>query len=373
VWRSAAAITLVALLLAGLRPEEGSAVQAGDPPPGCAVGPPPIEPPEPATTPLRFGITAAGQVFSNQPGTPDRPAETLDALERLSGDAPFVVRLNRFFYRDGEEGIRRFTALARRYTRRGFLVSLQLRYGPLPERASPEGFADWVARVVASLGKNLGVVGVEVTNEPNLKTAPDNSDGAHEGVLDALIAGVLAAEGVATERGYEQLEVGFNWFYETGPVEEQEFWGYLAENGGREFAESLDWVGLNAYPGTYDFAATAPGREGEEMLRALNLLRRCYMAMARIPESVPILVKENGFPNGLQRTEGQQAAALEAMVRAVNDYRTIFNVSEYLWFDLRDTASTGITYEARYGLLNDDYSPKEAFDVFRSLIGELGG
>ena len=56
-----------------------------------------------------------------------------------------MLRLNRFFWSDGEAGIRRFLALARRYTRRGYRVELQLRYHPRPEQEGDIGA--WVAFV----------------------------------------------------------------------------------------------------------------------------------------------------------------------------------------------------------------------------------
>ncbi|MBA2792544.1 MAG: hypothetical protein H0U32_00950, partial [Thermoleophilaceae bacterium] len=62
---------------------------------------------------------------------PEQPERTHEALARLRppGGA-FVLRLNRFFWSDGEEGIRRYLALAERFTSRGYLVELQVRYHP---------------------------------------------------------------------------------------------------------------------------------------------------------------------------------------------------------------------------------------------------
>ena len=51
---------------------------------------------------------------------------------------------------------------------------------------------------------------------------------------------------------------------------------------------------------------------------------------------MPIHVEENGWPTGPGRSEAEQAAALRAMVRAVNDFRGTYNVTDYRWFDLRD-------------------------------------
>src|SRR5204862_5752966 len=68
--------------------------------------------------PIRFGITP--QVQSGQLGTgeapprlPEDPARQLAALDRLRpAGGPFVLRLHRFFWSDGEAGIARFLDLA---------------------------------------------------------------------------------------------------------------------------------------------------------------------------------------------------------------------------------------------------------------------
>lgn len=329
----------------------------------------------PDPRPLRFGITAAGQVFSSLPERiPEDPAQTMAALDELAGDRALLVRLNRFFYGDGDAGIQRFEQLASRYTDAGYEVTLQLRYGPFGAAVdpSPANFAAWVRDVVAALGDDDGVVALEVTNEPNLTTAPDNSDGAHAGVREALVAGVLAAADERDARGFEQLEIGFNWFHDTGQLDERGFWASLASIGGPAFAAALDWVGLNAYPGTYDAATPPPGGEGVEMRHALAKLRACYLPVIGVPASTPIRVIENGYPDGFGRPELVMADALERMVRAVHEHAGVYNVTHHLWFTLRDTNSTALSFEHNYGLLDDDYRRKIAFDRYRALIEQLG-
>ncbi|MGI8585144.1 MAG: hypothetical protein ACR2KY_01930, partial [Thermoleophilaceae bacterium] len=76
---------------------------------------------------LRYGITPgvqAGQIGGvPAKAVPDQPPQTLVAFGRLRPErAPFVLRLNRFFFEDGEAGIRRFERLTERYTSRGYPV-----------------------------------------------------------------------------------------------------------------------------------------------------------------------------------------------------------------------------------------------------------
>ncbi|HEX8065875.1 MAG TPA: hypothetical protein VF520_05055 [Thermoleophilaceae bacterium] len=327
---------------------------------------------------LRFGVTPGvqtGQLGSGPapPRTPEDPARQLEALAALRpGGGPFVLRLHRFFWSDGEEGVRRFLELADRYTRAGYLVELQLRYHP-DERQEGD-LAAWrayVRDVVARFGRNPRVVAVQVTNEVNLTFSPDSSDGAYDGARDALIEGVKAAKDEVRRRGYRQLEIGFNWAYRSTPQEESAFWGYLRDHGGPSFVRSLDWVGVDAYPGTLFPPANTQGGERDSMVNAFSAFR-CYAATAGIPESVPIHVEENGWPTDPPaRSYERQAEVADTLVRAVHEFRGTFNVTDYRWFNLRDGDSTSANFQTQYGLMTDEYVPKPAFGAYRSLVGEL--
>src|SRR3954471_18484644 len=211
---------------------------------------------KPGAPPLRFGITPGvqtGQLGTGPqpPRTPEDPAKQLAALHALAPPGrPLVLRLHRFFWSEGEQGVQRFLTLADRYTRAGYLVELQLRYHPTPEQDGDIGaWTAFVRHVVDRFGPNRRVVAIQVTNEVNLPDSPDSSDGAYDGGRDALIQGVIAAKDEARRRGYGQLEIGFNWAYRS--PDDQQFWAYLRDNGGKRFLAALDWLGLDAYPGTF--------------------------------------------------------------------------------------------------------------------------
>jgi hypothetical protein len=326
---------------------------------------------------LRFGITPGvqtGQLGTGPvpPRTPEIAAKQLAALAELRpAKGPFVLRLHRFFWSEGEAGVRRFLALAKRYTSRGYLVELQLRYHPTPaQEGDIAAWLPYVRRVVDRFGPNPRVVAIQVTNEVNLAISPDSSDGAYEGAREALIQGVKAAKAEARARGFDQLEIGFNWAYRNSPSEEQEFWGYLREHGGPSFVRALDWVGVDAYPGTFIPPFNSPGGERDALVNAFSSFR-CYSGGAGIPKSVPIHVEENGYPTGPGRTYERQAQAMDTMVRAVHDFRGTFNISDYRWFNLRDGDSTSPNFQTQYGLMTDEYEPKPAFGLYRKLVGRF--
>jgi hypothetical protein len=367
------AAALAATLVPSATPARGSGPCVGDTSAaGVARRPAP---------PLRMGITPAGRAGAAGPAVPLVPIDrrkTLDALRVLRArHAPFVLRLNRFFWSKGQRGVRRFVRLARLYTGRGYRVELQLRYHPtLAEEGHIRAWVRFVREVVRRFGPNPRVIGLQVANEVNFyPIAPDASDSSYERARDALIRGVEAAHRAARRRGFRQLEIGFNWAYRTDPSNESSFWGYLRDHGGRRFARSVDWVGLDAYPGTVFPPVEPPTGTGfrDGMVNAMSQLRRCFMPIARLGGAVPIHVEENGWPTGPGRPEDEQVHAMRQMVGAVNDFRGTYNVTDYRWFDLRDHNSGSSNFQQHYGLLRDDYSRKLAFGVYRRLVNRFAG
>src|SRR5439155_9077819 len=231
---------------------------------------------------------------------------------------------------------------------------LQLRYHPTQdEEGDIAAWTAFVRGVVDRFGPNRRVVGIQVTNEVNLPFSPDSSDGAYTGGQEALVQGVIAAKDEARKKGFGQLTIGFNWAYRSTPQEDDAFWAYLRDHGGPRFVDALDWIGLDAYPGTFFPPAEAPGRERDGMVNAMSSLR-CFAARAGIPESKPIHIEENGFPTSSSpaRSEQRQVDVMKTLVHAADDFRGTYNVSDYRWFNLRDGDSTSPNFQVRYGLLH---------------------
>jgi hypothetical protein len=329
---------------------------------------------------LVFGIYpggAAGTVGPSGPIRPENPTARLAALQRLrTPGRPFVLHLYVSYTGPGSaSAAAQLGSQIASYEANGFQVELALCYRPADQNASVDvaGFAAFARQAVADLGSNPSFVGLQVTNEANVHGAPNASDGYYPGASDALIKGVESAKTAARSLG-SNVQVGFNWAYQTGSAEKS-FWSYLGKRGGSAFLGSLDWVGIDAYPGTWG-PPLATGLDLASAVRksmndALNVLRNGYMPLAHVGAGVPIHFSENGYPTGPGRSFDAQKTVLEAAVQAASDFRGTYNVSDYRWFDLRDNNSASTSFEDQYGLMTDQYAAKPAFDAYRTLISAL--
>ena len=341
----------------------------------CVADTPETAPPPRPGAKLRMGIYPGGPAGQlgpvPAPSVPEDQAKIFEALEKLRPPAgPFAVHLYRAYMTpereaDDEQEHRRLVDL---YTSRGYAVEIVIRYR---RDNDPGGFAEFVRGVVRRFGGNPLVQGFQVTNEVNLTFSPDSSDGAYAGSRDALIQGVIAAKDEARRLGYAHSQIGFNWVYRTDPGNERMFWEYLGSAGGERFVKSLDWVGMDAYPGTFFPPRAAPSTTGDLMVHALSTLRKCSMPLAGIPDSVPIHVEENGYPTGPDRSYEDQRIAAEMMLDAVEAYALVYGVTDYFWFDLRDADSSSPNFQQQYGVMRDDYTPKPAFDVLRDRFARM--
>lgn len=343
--------------------------------------------------PLRFGIDAglAGSAGGTQlSSAPDDPAKDLTATRALAPPGRvMVVRLNRLFWSDGQGAVNAFEVQVARYTKAGFDVEIQVRYHPPPGQAGD--IAAWVAyvrHVVDSFGANRRVVDMTITNEVNVTFSPNTSDGYYSGAPQALIAGVEAAHAEALARGFRQLRFGFTYAYRFSPQGDANFFSYLGQHGGPGFARALGFVGVDFYPGTIYPPVMAPSDSYRaELAQAAGAVRECYLPKAGIGRSVPIWFTEDGAPSPCPASvlatttcaaaEAGQAAALRQLTDAACAYSGTYNITDYRWFNLRDSTSTGAqtligpTFAA-FGLLRDDYSEKPAFAAFRAQIAACG-
>ena len=63
--------------------------------------------------------------------------------------------------------------------------------------------------------------------------------------------------------------------------------------------------------------------------------------MAGIGSRVPIWITENGVPTGVLSATPSRRPRCASSSRAVHDYSRTFGITDYRWFNLRDSVSTG--------------------------------
>jgi hypothetical protein len=331
---------------------------------------------------LRFGMYPGGSAGQVGPvGLPAKPEDAAKregalAVARPSGTSrDFVIHLYRHFTADEamQEQEKEADEAVARYTSLGYLVEYVVRY--MPEDEDPAvhvpQYVEFLRGMVRRYGMNPRFVSIQVTNEANFPGSEDTSDGAFEGAKDALIQGVQAVDEEAAQLGYDQLEVGFNWFYRMPDDVEYPFWEYLRDVGGPPFVAALDWVGVDAYPGTFFPPSSNTVSKREALINAFDILRDCFLPIPQISDATPIHVTENGYPTGPGRSYETQRDSLQEMIRAVHDARGTYNVTDHRWFNLRDADSASPNFQQQYGLLRDDYTPKPAFEAYERLVEEL--
>lgn len=330
--------------------------------------------------PIEFGIYpggGAGAVNGRGEPRPEIAALRQAALDELRPEGrPFIVHLYDAYTRpaDADAVPKWLLDQINDFTARGLRVELVLRYRPNAASGDVRGFEQFVRSRVRQLGPNTNVTSLQIGNEVNVEVAPDAADGAYKDARRALVRGVIAARDETRRSGAAQLAIGFNWANESGPAS-RAFFAALKKTGGTTFARSVDWIGIDAYPGTWGPAlpagdlATAVRKDTKGLLRRL----RSSLLPAAGLRTTPIVFAESGYPTDhVKRSEGDQAAVIRAAVETVVAHRKRYGVIGYRWFDLRDADSSVPSFESQYGLMRDDYSPKAGFSVYRDLVARHG-
>lgn len=331
-----------------------------------------------APRPIVFGIYpgggagAVGPSGETRPEAPELRRRALLAL-RPAG-RPFVLHLYDEYRRpsDAATVTPRLADQIAGYMADGFKIELVLRYRPSRAGGDVAGFVDFVRARVRQLGPNRSVTHVQVTNEANVAGAPNAADGAYGGAVDALVKGVVAAKDEARRNGHRHLRIGFNWADESTRAASR-FFARLRARGGKRLARAVDWVGVDAYPGTWGPALPA-GRLDAAVRRAttstMRRLRTRLLPSARLGRA-RIHFSECGYPTGPGRTAAMQKTVMRAAIGTVSRYRRRYGVTDFRWFDLRDADSSNPSFESQYGLTTDDYRPKPAFYAYRTLVRRL--
>jgi hypothetical protein len=320
--------------------------------------------------PLVFGIYPGGH-SAMPPRIPDDNDLINQALTELQGtlERPFRVRKYMVYKDDLLEGRTLNDILMECGVRdnplaRGQLLDLVVAFQS--KVGDVEGYQAFLQALVQAIGSELDTL--QITEEPNAVNNGGYVDGDTPRVREALVAGMLTAKQEARRQGYGHLKIGFNVIPSFG----DDFFESLRTIGGDEWIETVDYVGLDCFPGVWMMPDANPVELGKAIVSLIDWLRNDRLPQCGIPAGVPIIIAENGWATGLGRSPERQAEVLEEIIRAVDANRATYNVQGYTIFSLRDADSSNPDVFAQFGILYDDYSRKPAFEVFRKLIAELG-
>jgi hypothetical protein len=323
------------------------------------------------TDSLVFGIYPGGESGSDDgiaAGPPGDPARIDDALTVLAGtSSPFIVRVyERFSDADSPSRWPRQTPENyTQYIRPGRMLDLVVMFQS--KSGDVYGFISFLRSLIAQHGPSL--YSIQVTEEANFTHGPDCIDGPFPKVLEALVEGVKAAKQEALRLGLTSLHIGFNSTPTFGP--HAAFWSAIGSLGGQPFLDALDYVGMDFFPDVFHPAPEI--RAG--VLGVLESMRNEWLPAAGIPATIPIHIAENGWPTGPERPFEKQCAVMETTLRTILEERHRLNIRRYTQFSLRDSESFApenagnIFYH--FGLMQSDYTPKPAFEIFRRCIAEF--
>ncbi|HEY6413736.1 MAG TPA: hypothetical protein VIX42_08610 [Edaphobacter sp.] len=225
------------------------------------------------------------------------------------------------------------------------------------------GWKQAISMAVEIYGTRLGRL--QITEEANLRFGTGAIDGDYPKVVQALVQGVAFARAELDRHGLNAVPVGFSVAPALFGSGANSFWTDLKAASTSDFLSALGYVGADFFPDVFRPIALdqIPGS-------VVFLLRhfRESMTLAGIHATTPLIVTENGWPTGPDRSEERQAAVLQAIVETALSRREEFAVKGYTWFALRDADSTSVDLFHRFGLLRSDYTEKAAFAIFKKAL-----
>lgn len=242
--------------------------------------------------PLVFGIYPGG-ASGMPPRIPDDDAVIAQALFELQGrrERPFRVRRYMIFSDD----------LLERQSLADVLRGSELGDLPLPDGqlldlvvafqsalGDVEGYQAFLRVLVRAVGAHVSTL--QITEEPNAVNNGGYVDGDFPRVREALVHGMMAAQDESRQGGFGQLRTGFNVIPSFGDG----FFASLREIGGDAWISTVDFVGLDCFPGVWMIPEADPVALGHAVVTLLGWLRNDALPDAGIPEGVPIIIAENG-------------------------------------------------------------------------------
>jgi len=317
---------------------------------------------------MTFGIYAgsvAGTETELATGKEDNPQLILQALNQLSNpDKIFLVRGYIHYLGEGQLGYEAPENIEQ-YANENRQLDIVICY-----RSSKYNEDDWIKSVIKIINRYKDKLStIQITEEPNLKTA-FAGDGSFDNIEKALLTGVVMAK-KEIERQQLKIKVGFNATPSFNPADN--FWNTIGNDDFKKLRDAIDYIGLDFYPDVFRPVALdgQPNDLEQSVKGVLRHFRNVNLKTGNIPLSVPIHITENGWATGDNRTYERQAEVMDKIIRTVLSIKDELNIDTYEVFALRDTDTSNQNIFYQFGLLNDDYLPKPAFEIFQRFAKEI--
>ena len=317
---------------------------------------------------MTFGIYAgsvAGTETDLAIGKEDNPQLILQALTQLScPDKKFLVRGYIHYLGEGRLGYEAPENIEQ-YANENRQLDIVICY-----RSSKYDEDDWAKSIIKIINRYKDKLStIQITEEPNLKTA-FAGDGSFDNIEKALLAGVVTAK-KEIEKQQLKIKVGFNAVPSFNPADT--FWNIIGNDEFKKLREAIDYIGLDFYPDVFRPVALdgKPNDLEQSVVNVLKYFRNINLKTGNVPLSVPIHITENGWATGENRTYERQAEVIEKIIRTILLIKDELNIDTYEVFALRDTNTSNQNIFYQFGLLNDDYFPKPAFENYQKLIKEI--
>ena len=227
--------------------------------------------------------------------------------------------------------------------------------GPWVYPTYPSQFEDFLAGAMA---RYPDIPMWEIWNEPNSSLFSPPRPDAGKFVL------MLRAASRARERAGSNARIVSGGLTPGAEVEVPEFAEQIARLGAFRYADAL---------GVHPYSHLRPDRRGSSFLELPKLHSRVSRVAGR---QVDLWITEYGFPNARVRSGyGPPAGEQEQATRLQRAFAIAVGwpwLKRLTWYGFRDDCANPRHADCRFGLLNEDFSPKRAwYGLLQVLAGNL--
>ena len=315
---------------------------------------------------FEFGVYVGGAAGTESGmtagGPPDDASKIKNALNDLQGSAPsFLVRCYAGYHGIDKEprtiatDVEGFTTSNRKLD---LVLCFQANEGNM------EGWKKFITAHIERYGQQIKYL--QITEEANVSLP--SLDGYYNHSRKALVEGIIHAKSIIKGKGL-YIQVGFNATPDFNP--NKTFWKEIKNLARPDFYHSLDYVGLDFFPGVFRALPSQNQPDVHQLIAKVIQAFKNDIGDAGIDMNIQLHITENGFATHVDNSEQQQSEMLSMIITILFELRSKFNIQTYELFSLRDADSSVKDVFYRFGIMRDDYSPKPAYFTLKRLIEQF--